>query len=381
MEAYLEENGIPTLFKELVIQLIREKPKDPLPFLVQAIQSRIGGNIVLREEKLKDHSPAIANNDNSNNTVENYDLSIQDSEPSINSIIDGEMRRKSMSNRRRGAIASEPVDPNAVGKCVIPKTSEQRDRLEASLTQNIMFNRLDEEELRDVFDAMFEVSHSAGTTIINQGDEGDNFYVIDEGECEIFVSKEKGTQELVAKVVRNGSFGELALMYGSPRAATVKAVTDVRLWAIDRASYRGVLMATTLKKRKLYESFLEKVPILQTLTKWERLIVADALEPVTFRNEHVILREGEPGDKFYIILEGTCVVYAKGSEVARLGVSDYFGEIALLFNRPRAATVIAAGTVKTAVMDRERFNRVMGACEDLLRRNIPNYNKYMAEQI
>lgn len=71
----------------------------------------------------------------------------------------------------------------------------------------------------------------------------------------------------------------------------------------------------------------------------------------------------------------------EGVEIARLHNSDYFGEIALLTNRPRAATVTAVGTVKCCVLDRERFIRVMGPCEDILRRNMENYNRYMAEKI
>jgi cAMP-dependent protein kinase regulator len=60
-----------------------------------------------------------------------------------------------------------------------------------------------------------------------------------------------------------GSFGELALIYGTPRAATVVAKTDVvKLWAIDRLTYRAILMGSTMRKRKLYDEFLSKVQIL-----------------------------------------------------------------------------------------------------------------------
>ncbi len=75
--------------------------------------------------------------------------------------------------------------------------------------------------------------------------------------------KEGGAPWHVSTVGNYGSFGELALIYGSPRAATVKSRTDTRLWAIDRATYRQILMAVTIKKRKLYDTFLEKVPILR----------------------------------------------------------------------------------------------------------------------
>lgn len=59
-----------------------------------------------------------------------------------------------------------------------------------------------------------------------------------------------------------GSFGELALIYGTPRAATIVAKADVKMWAIDRLSYRAILMGSTMRKRKMYDEFLSKVQIL-----------------------------------------------------------------------------------------------------------------------
>jgi CRP-like cAMP-binding protein len=66
----------------------------------------------------------------------------------------------------------------------------------------------------------------------------------------------------VTTIADSGSFGELALIYGTPRAATVKAKTTVKLWAIDRDTYRRILMGSIIRKRKLYEEFLAKVSIL-----------------------------------------------------------------------------------------------------------------------
>ena len=68
--------------------------------------------------------------------------------------------------------------------------------------------------------------------------------------------------EKVLTIGEGGSFGELALIYGTPRAATVKAISDVKLWGIDRDSYRRILMGSTIRKRKMYEEFLSKVSIL-----------------------------------------------------------------------------------------------------------------------
>lgn len=77
--------------------------------------------------------------------------------------------------------------------------------------------------------------------LLCSGDEGDNFYVIDLGEVEVYLNN-----QMVLNISEGGSFGELALIYGTPRAATVKAKTDVKLWGIDRLSYRRILMVGLL---------------------------------------------------------------------------------------------------------------------------------------
>ncbi|XP_060534714.1 cAMP-dependent protein kinase type I regulatory subunit isoform X1 [Cylas formicarius] len=284
--------------------------------------------------------------------------------------------------RRRGGISAEPVteeDATSYVKKVVPKDYKTMAALSKAIAKNVLFSHLDENERSDIFDAMFPVTFLPGEVIIQQGDEGDNFYVIDQGEVEVYVNN-----EMVTTIGEGGSFGELALIYGTPRAATVKAKTDVKLWGIDRDSYRRILMGSTIRKRKMYEEFLARVSILENLDKWERLTVADALEPVSFEDGETIVRQGEPGDDFYIIVEGTATVKQNRGEgeepieVGRLGPSDYFGEIALLLDRPRAATVVASGSLKCVKLDRARFERVLGPCAEILKRNITQYNSFVS---
>lgn len=78
--------------------------------------------------------------------------------------------------------------------------------------------------------------------------------------------------ELVTVIGEGGSFGELALIHGTPRAATVRAKTDVKLWGLDRDSYRRILMGSTIRKRKMYEEFLSRVSI---LGKWQSSMTAN----------------------------------------------------------------------------------------------------------
>jgi len=296
--------------------------------------------------------------------------------------VDAEPSTDRKPKQRRGAVSAEVYteeDLSNYVKKVVPKDPETKKALEKSMSRNVLFAHLDDNEKKDIFDAMDHVEKKAGDTIIVQGEDGDNFYVIDSGEVDVFVNGEK-----VTSIKDGGSFGELALIYGTPRAATIKAKSDVKLWGLDRDTYRRILMGSTIRKRKTYDELLSKVKILEDLDKWERLTVADALEPVTFREGDRIVEQGEPGDEFYIIVEGEADVFQRRSDssppekVGHLGPSDYFGEIALMLDRPRAATVVAATPqLKCVKMDRARFERVMGPCSEILKRNIANYNSYV----
>lgn len=358
-EAYVARHNIQQILKDCIVQLCVVRPDNPVSFLREYFQK-------LERDATRDaKKPVLSPED-----VEESPMVPQGAAPV---------------KQRRGGISSETMTEDEVinyVKKVVPKDYKTMEALAKAIAKNVLFSHLDENERSDIFDAMFPVGARAGEVIIQQGDEGDNFYVIDQGEVEVFVD---GT--MVTVIGEGGSFGELALIYGTPRAATVKAKTEVKLWGLDRDSYRRILMGSTIRKRKMYEEFLSKVSILESLEKWERYTVADALEPCTFDDGETIVKQGEPGDDFYIIVEGRAVVMQQRSgaaegeppvEVGHLGPSDYFGEIALLLDRPRAATVIAKGPLKCVKLDRARFERVLGLCADILKRNIQLYHSFVS---
>lgn len=158
-------------------------------------------------------------------------------------------------------------------------------------------------------------------------------------------------------IAAGGSFGELALMYNAPRAATVKANVDSVCWAVDRVTFRRILMDTTARKRRLYESFLATVPLLQSLTAHERCKVADALEPTSFKDGEVIIKQGDPhSDNFYIIESGEVKVLKQYPdkpepiEVKRLSTGAYFGGAYASPRAPaRAGRNATAGAARSPV--------------------------------
>lgn len=222
---------------------------------------------------------------------------------------------------------------------------------------------------------MFERKVPIGSNIITQGEEGDNFYVVDSGSFDVLVHGRK-----VVEVHDGGSFGELALMYNTPRAATVTATTDSVLWAVDRVTFRRIVTNNMFRKRKMYESFLKTVSILASLDSSEVTKIADALEPVEFKDGQDIVRQGEEGDCFYILVLGEAKVFiskdGESHEMMSYHKGDYFGEIALINNSPRAATVKAVGDVKLVSLNRAAFIRLLGPIMDILKRNMDEYKKY-----
>jgi cAMP-dependent protein kinase regulator len=202
--------------------------------------------------------------------------------------------------------------------------------------------------------------------------------VVEKGTFEVHVNSAGSLQpgpdglgEKVATIEPGGSFGELALMYNAPRAATVVSVEGgSTLWALDRITFRRILMDSTFQRRRLYESFLEEVPLLSTLTKYERSKIADALETQKYPAGTTIIKEGDAGEAFYLLESGEAEAFKEGTDgpVKHYNKGDYFGELALLNDAPRAASVVSKTEVKVATLGKDGFQRLLGPVESIMRR-------------
>jgi len=291
----------------------------------------------------------------------------------------------SLANRfnRRKSVFAESYDPEGDDdegeKVVYPKSDQQRHRLSEAVKNIFLFRPLDQDQMQDVLDAMFERIVDSGDYVIRQGDDGDNFYVIDRGTFHIYVASDTETSpRLVGRYEGSGSFGELALMYNMPRAATVQAMSEGSLWAMDRTTFRRIILKTACKKRKMYENLLETVPMLRTLTPYERMNVADALNPRSFESGTCVIRQGDAADGMYFVEAGTVRITVVGEngvevEVNQVTKGSYFGELALVTHRPRAASAYCVGPVRLAFLDVEAFERLMGPCMNVMKRNIDGY--------
>nr|XP_020668741.1 cAMP-dependent protein kinase type II-beta regulatory subunit [Pogona vitticeps]XP_020668742.1 cAMP-dependent protein kinase type II-beta regulatory subunit [Pogona vitticeps]XP_020668743.1 cAMP-dependent protein kinase type II-beta regulatory subunit [Pogona vitticeps] len=293
---------------------------------------------------------------------------------------------------RRASVCAEAYNPDEEeddieSRVIHPKTDDQRNRLQEACKDILLFKNLDPEQMSQVLDAMFEKLVEGGEHVIDQGDDGDNFYVIDRGTYDIYV-KCDGVGRCVGTYDNRGSFGELALMYNTPRAATIIATSSGAVWGLDRVTFRRIIVKNNAKKRKMYENFIESLPFLKSLEVSERLKVVDVIGTKIYKEGEQIIAQGDMADCFYIIESGEVKITMKRKgkqdgdeneavEIARYTRGQYFGELALVTNKPRAASAFALGTVKCLVMDVQAFERLLGPCMEIMKRNIANYEEQL----
>lgn len=298
-----------------------------------------------------------------------------------------EQRNKLMKRGQRASVSAE-----AFGKFnkketfkprVIPKTPDQIEKIKIKISQSFMFNSLEDQDLQTVLLAFEEKRYQAGEYVIKQGDQGDVIYLVDTGELDCEKVFKKGDPPTYLKTYYPGeSFGELALLYNALRAASIKAKTACLLWALDRGTFNNIVKEAAIKKRNRYEASLKKVPILSTIDVYELSQICDAIKSEKVDKGTYIIKQGEQGDKFYILDEGEAYaakVFNEGEEaknVKEYVSGDYFGELALLRDEPRAASIIAKCECKLLSLDRTAFKRLLGPLEKILKRNIEVYAIY-----
>ena len=189
---------------------------------------------------------------------------------------------------------------------VIDKTKEQVSQIKAVLNMSFMFNQLEEKDLEIVIKAMKIQKFTKGQFVIKQGDDGAELFIVGNGtlKCEKVFPQQK--EPTFLKNYQIGEvFGELALMYNAPRAASIISNEESVLFSLDRDTFNHIIKSATIKKRDIYEKFLQKVELLSDLESYERGKICDCLQIEKYQKGDLIIKEGEEGNTFYFIQQGT----------------------------------------------------------------------------
>ena len=275
------------------------------------------------------------------------------------------MAKKGLKRTRRNIVFAEALDNSKFEHKSYPKTPEEMEVLKTALAEHFLFAKLEPTSLKMILESLEKITTETDQVIIQQGDEGNTFYVITEGTISIDIDGAK-----VAELKAPHAFGELALIYGAPRAATVKSEGDCVLFQTTRETFRHVLATTSNGKQLNRCEFLAKVPILSGLPKYTIAQIAEAMREVKFSASEDIVQEGKEGTAMYIVWAGSVRVHKVTPEgvatVATLKAGSYFGERALLTNEPRVATCTTEEETICLEITKEVFDRVLGPLAELL---------------
>lgn len=211
--------------------------------------------------------------------------------------------------------------------------------------------------------------------IITQGEKkGCEFFVIDAGE--FVVEKDS---KIVDQISRGSCVGELALIFNAPRNASIRASTAGTAWVLTRSKYRMYSRNIRRKDDDDKIKFLRKIPLLSSLYKSEIALMSRALQRCEYMAGNTIFKQGDAGDKFYLIMEGTVVGHEQredgNQKVFQLSVGEWFGELALRYNKPRTATIAAQCKCVLLEVTHKDFNGLFGKLNDMMDRQIEEYQR------
>jgi CRP-like cAMP-binding protein len=271
---------------------------------------------------------------------------------------------KDKDNNVKGGISRTVAPPNAVRE----KDTNTIQVISSVMRDNVVFTNLDAENKTKIIEEMWKSEFKAGQVAVKQGDQGDCLFVVASGEFDVLVNDKK-----VATRGKGSMFGELALMYNSPRAATVIANRDAIVWVIDRFTFRRIVTGLTSQKFDLYLQFLNKVELLAPLADYERKKIVEALEEVPYLSNRTVFKQGDEGDAMYLVYSGEVKIIKDDQDVMRCKTGDYFGERALLTSAPRAASAVTVTAVQLLRLDRTAFSLLLGPLEEIMKVNAKKY--------
>ncbi|XP_061600620.1 cGMP-dependent protein kinase 2 [Cololabis saira] len=278
--------------------------------------------------------------------------------------------------KAKDGVSAEPTSENFCGGFrpthISPakmsrKNSQTRSLINDAIMSNDFLKRLEPQHMREMMDCMYEKVYTEGQLVIQEGEAGNFLYVLAGGLLEVIQNG-----KLLGEMHPGTAFGELAILYNCKRTATVKALSDSHIWALDRQTFQTIMMRTTQARHEEYFSFLRSVSLLRDLPEEKLVKIVDCLEVDCFEKGEYIIREGEEGNTFFIIAKGEVTVtqstegFAEPQEIKTLGIGDYFGEKALISEDVRSANIIcSADDTHCLVVDRDNFNQTVGTYEEL----------------
>jgi CRP-like cAMP-binding protein len=216
-----------------------------------------------------------------------------------------------------------------------------------------------------------------GEVVMRQGEAGDSLFLVASGELRVFVETPGGTKD-VAHLFENTLFGEMALITGQPRTASVAVVGEADVIAVSKTALNAVMAAVPavregldrFSRERLIKNLLQTSPLFVPFTKSQQGELLRRFEGHEIEPGVDIIREGERGQGLFLILSGEVDVIshadsAKPVTLAHLRAGEMFGEMSLVTDQPTSATVRATRATTVLFLAREYVERLAEAVPEI----------------
>ena len=235
------------------------------------------------------------------------------------------------------------------------KSLQEFEEIQESITSHPLFRETYPEILISLIENMTYYVLKPNEIVFYQGEAGYNFFLIASGTVEVVSNNKR-----VVVLERGKSFGELALLHGSGRNATVKTLTNVRLWGLGREIFQELIQKGNQKQYFDNKEFLTNVPTLKALSSSQIEGLLCSLIVQTFETNEKILSMGENSAEFYIIKSGAVNLFKNNEKVITLGKGEYFGEQSIIRKKNQLISVIARCTTTLLCFTKDTLLKVFG---------------------
>lgn len=212
---------------------------------------------------------------------------------------------------------------------------------------------------------------AAGEPVIEEGDAGDSFYVIASGHFRVLRRDEAGQPVRLAQLSEGAFFGEMALLSGAPRTASVVAeeegeVLEIRAGVLTEMCRHHPHVADSLTRfyrQRLLANAMLTSPLFRPFDKGERRRIMERFRTREVKAGERLVEEGRPSDGLYVVLSGSLDVLKRTEKgevpVGRLAAGDVFGEMSCLSKGPASATVAARRSGIALRLPRSDFDEIV----------------------
>lgn len=217
--------------------------------------------------------------------------------------------------------------------------------------------------LRRLAEGAERIVMQPGRVVVAEGDAAHRFYVVARGVVEILQRGRGESPERLGRISRGGSFGELGLLHGAPRAASVVVCgnDDLEILAISQALFHELIAPAMSGMVRATDGARTLTPAPAGFTSGISIESDTSLDGKCRQllEGEVLVRSGSRAERFFVVMTGSLEVERRGETIGRLGPGDFCGETGLLLGIPRTATIRAVEPTQVWCAREEEFHRTI----------------------